>query len=310
MIHIDAFSSKIISAKNEYLEEMAFLIIERIENIHTIPKINNKIAEKLFDFFINDNIEEILIGMPEAIAEINEKLDPVIKGSSDFKTAIKYVFNYKWFIDKCVNRYDAYDLAESLDIITCTYCNRIYTNTVITKNNVKIIRPQFDHFFDKDSNPLLALSFYNLIPSCSICNSNIKHGKQFVLKTHIHPYLDDIINDFNFTYDFTNENRKGLKILVDSKKGSKIEKTFQDMSLEVVYNAHLDELNDLLELKSKFSDRYLSILSSNILGPSVKISQEELYRLAFGTEYDKKDFYKRPFSKFKNDILKELNIIY
>jgi hypothetical protein len=284
MIHIDAFSSKIISAKNEYLEEMAFLIIERIENIHTIPKINNKIAEKFFDLFVNENIESILIGMPEVIGRLNETIDPFIKASSSFETAIKYVFNYKWFIDKCVKRYDAYDLAEALDIITCTYCNRIYTNTVITKNSTKIIRPQFDHFFDKDSNPLLALSFYNLIPSCSICNSNIKHGKQFVLKTHIHPYLDDIIEDFNFTYDFTNENSKGVKIIVNSEKGSKIEKTFIDMSLEVVYNAHLDELSDLLELKSKFSDRYLSILSSNILGPSVKTSQEELYRLAFGTE--------------------------
>ena len=98
--------------------------------------------------------------------------------------------------------------------------------------------------------------------------------------------------------------------MINSETGSKIEKTFEDMFLETVYNSHISELKDLLELKSRFSDRYLSILSSNILGPSIPISQEELYRLAFGVELAKEDFYKRPFSKFKNDILKELNVIY
>jgi hypothetical protein len=309
MIHIDPISPKIISARNQFLDEMVFLIISRIEKITKITNINTSIARRFFELYIDDNLEDILIGFPEDIQKINKTIQPFIDISNDFEVAIKYVFNYDWFIDKCTKRFDAYNLAESLDIITCTYCNRIYTNTVVTKSNKKVIRPQFDHFFDKDSNPLLALSFYNLIPSCSICNSNIKHGKKFDLSTHIHPYIDNVIDDFNFTYDYTNKNKSGLKIVVDTIKGSRAERTFNDMAVETVYNAHINELKDLLDLKSKFSDRYLSILSSNILGPSIETSQEELYRLAFGTEFQKEDFYKRPFSKFKNDILRELNII-
>lgn len=309
MIHIDPISPKIISARNQFVDEMVSLINYRIQKIPKISNINTGIAERLFENYINDNLEVILSGLPEDIQKINKTIQPFIDISNDLKIAVEYVFNYDWFITKCKNRFDAYNLAESLDIITCTYCNRIYTNTVITQNQKKIIRPQFDHFFDKDSNPLLALSLYNLIPSCSICNSNIKHGKKFDLSTHIHPYIDNVIDDFNFTYDYTNGNKSGLKIIVDTVKGSKVEKTFKDMAVETVYNAHISELKDLLDLKSKFSDRYLSILSSNIFGPSIETSQEELYRLAFGTEIQKENFYKRPFSKFKNDILRELNII-
>lgn len=298
MIYIDPDNSKIVLARSEYLDKMLPLIFERIDNL------GNPIAKNYFDFFINDNLENILIGKPSLLIELNKLYTTHL----EINKAIKYVFNYDWFIKKCKKRYDAYNLAEALDFNTCVYCNRIYTFTIITKSNEKITRPQFDHFFDKDSNPLLALSFYNLIPSCSICNSNIKHGKKFELSSHIHPYIDNIINEFNFSYDYTNESKSGLKVVLDVPKNSKIEKTFIDMSLEMVYNAHTEELKDLLNIRSKFSDKYLSILSQNVLGP-YKLSQSELYRLAFGTEIEEEDFVKRPFSKFKSDILKELGII-
>lgn len=35
---------------------------------------------------------------------------------------------------------------------------------------------QFNHFYDKGTYPYLALSFYNLIPSCSTCNSSKVKG--------------------------------------------------------------------------------------------------------------------------------------
>ena len=43
--------------------------------------------------------------------------------------------------------------------------------------------------------------------------------------------------------------------------------------------------------------------------PKAHLSFKEVYRLAFGVEYDETKFYKRPLSKFKKDILKELNLI-
>ena len=58
----------------------------------------------------------------------------------------------------------------------------------------KKIRPEFDHFYDKATYPVLSLSFYNLIPCCHICNATLKTTKKFSLKSHIHPYHDSFDN--------------------------------------------------------------------------------------------------------------------
>ena len=41
------------------------------------------------------------------------------------------------------------------------------------------MRPQFDHWFPKKKYPLLAISFYNLIPCCTYCNSSVKGDIEF-----------------------------------------------------------------------------------------------------------------------------------
>lgn len=40
----------------------------------------------------------------------------------------------------------------------------------------------------------------------------------------------------------------------------------------------------------------------------LEVSKNEAYRMIFGVEYSEDDFYKRPFSKFKMDILSKLGI--
>jgi len=314
MIHLRKDELKIKKAHRDFVTRMQPYIFKRIDNlqkcehIKSLATVRKSEVTRYFDTLINSNIDSILGGTPEQIDVINRGINEFALPGSDLYKAIKYVFNYSGFIDKTKSRYCAYDLALALEMDTCTYCNRNYTNTIITRKGEKLVRPQFDHFFNKDKNPLLALSFYNLIPSCSICNTNIKLEKEFNLFSHIHPYLDDIIHDFSFSYDYSAETKSGLKILVMHSSPSKIGKTFEDMSLEIIYNSHIGELKDLLDIRAKFSDKYLAILSKEILTP-YNINQTELYRLAFGAELLEKDFYKRPLSKFKKDILKELNIV-
>ncbi|CAL2087248.1 hypothetical protein [Tenacibaculum sp. 190524A05c] len=219
------------------------------------------------------------------------------------------VFSYSTFIKK-EKKYNAYILSSKLDKNTCTYCNRNYTNTVVSENGEKIIRPQFDHWYPKKKLSLLALSFYNLIPSCSTCNTSIKGDQIFKIGVYIHPYLDKINNkDFKFSYRYSSKTKSGFAIkLLYPNNDHVVRRTMRSYKIEEVYNAHTEELKELLKIKQAYSERYLSILSSNTYN-GLNISQEELYRLAFGVYYDEKDFSKRPFSKMKKDILKELNII-
>ena len=317
MLHLSPSSLTTLKAKKLFHDSMVDMVFKRIDNIRT-PLGANKIKSLQgmdckknnfrFDFFINNLIDDILVGDPVKLVEVNAKINPIINAVPEFGNAVKYVFNYNWFCDEKQTKYWAYDLAASLEVDTCVYCNRNYTSTVIKHDGKKVTRPQFDHFFDKAKNPLLAISFYNLIPSCSICNSSIKGATTMDLSTHLHPYIDDGLPDITFSYEYSPTSRSGLKVKVKTPSPSRAKNTVELFAVEEIYNAHISELQDLLRTKSYFSDRYLDILSASLL-EGVKVSRPDLYRLAFGTEYASSNFIRRPFSKFKSDILKELGVI-
>jgi len=152
---------------------------------------------------------------------------------NDAVKAFKIVFEYNtWFNGDDNDRYDAYTLAMNLNRSTCTYCNRIYTHTVARVNSSKVMRPQFDHWFSKSKHPALSMSFYNLIPSCSVCNSSIKGTLDFDLATHLHPYVDVNCHD-KFVYGYKyNKSSKRYNINVSSSDPAdpKIKKTYRHPS--------------------------------------------------------------------------------
>ena len=249
----------------------------------------------------------VLTGNPKKIKKISDEL----LSTGKRREAVQRLFNYSgWFIEKKEERYTAYILAKNLDINTCVYCNRNYTSTVD-----KITRPQFDHYFSQEKYPLLALSFYNLIPSCAICNSAIKGEKELFLSEHLHPYINDCLDDFRFSYEYDTKMKDSLTVKLKyskdrnkTKKIKKVKETFDFFKINEIYNAHTDELRDLIKIREAFSDKYLEILSKEILD-GTNINRSELYQIAFGVYLNDDNISKRPFSKFKKDILTELGII-
>ena len=185
----------------------------------------------------------------------------------------------------------------------------MYTKTVTGEAGEKIIRPEFDHWFPKSQYPLLALSFYNLIPSCHICNSNLKGKIKPDLKYHFHPY--NPINNFHpiFSYELKVYDSYKIKIgfrgEFDEKE--KFEESLKIFELENIYQAHEDEVKDLIKIRQAYSDKYIDMLNDSLEG--VNLSKEEVYRLAFGVHYEEDKFDRRPLSKLKKDILTELGII-
>lgn len=304
-------------------------------------KNKSTIMKRIKRFLSDDNIDKILFSKPNELEPLlddlfgkmgsnynkieyrrylkilkkrnkNDEENDLIKKYSRFTDNLSSIFNYDKLISN--NKPLSYNLAKLISCNTCTYCNRQYTFTVIKKdiktgnvnNKTRITRPEFDHWISKKKYPLFALSFYNLIPSCSICNSTIKGELDFSLKTHIHPYIQDENETFKFTYQ-----KKGItENEVDIKySGNKINKTLTDLKINAIYNEHKDyELQDILDLRFKYSDNYLTILFNKTFDLS-EVNKKDAYRMLFGVEIDPKDFHKRPMSKFKYDILKELGII-
>lgn len=57
---------------------------------------------------------------------------------------------------------------KGLNLRVCPYCGRSYIYAVDKGSTT--VKPQIDHFLPKSKYPFLALSYFNLIPVCPICN--------------------------------------------------------------------------------------------------------------------------------------------
>lgn len=264
-----------------------------------------------FDDFIKPYLKDIINVRPENMLNLKGKLilqwiNAGLGNCKEFNDNCNVLFKkgYKnWFTDYAIN----YELAEWLDQNTCTFCNRQYIFTARKKAGKKGMTCQFDHWFDKGRHPLFSLSFYNLIPSCSVCNSSIKSTLPFSTSTHLHPYVDENISN-SFTFSYTLNTISGYEISFSDELHlpNKTKKTLEDLGTKLVYRNHSqNELKDLIDLRQKYSDNYLEKLLKKTFG-DLHISEQERYRLIFGIEIDEVNYHKRPMSKFKNDIIKEL----
>ncbi|KRP45448.1 hypothetical protein SAMN04490190_0809 [Pseudomonas libanensis] len=117
---------------------------------------------------------------------------------------LKKVFNYDRFISK-YGTWNAYTLCKKSKARICPYCNHAYAFTIECKDGA--FRPTLDHFFLKDQYPHLALTLYNLVPSCSSCNSSLKGEEDFHQTPHLNPLFDNESITFQL---FSTVNPSGL----------------------------------------------------------------------------------------------------
>ena len=295
--------------KNYHLVTPASVMPSLITNI---IQINNMVT------YLDDsnNLKEIILVRPENAATLNTQLKNRF-GISNANKAIFYrvlneIIYYSFF-----NRF-AYGIASILGLSTCPYCNRNFIHTVIDDDADEVIRPTFDHFFSQVDHPFLSLSFYNLIPSCYHCNSNLKGEVEMTLDTHIHPYLEGFDRDAIFyvlikdllpdksdarNYTLTIVNKqfpKGLKFrrifgLIPAEGNVNL------FRLVDIYRAHLDVVGELVVKCDRLSKGYANSLMN--LFPGLHMNQSEFYRFYFGNYFDEKDFHRRPLAKMSKDVV-------
>ncbi|MGB5981742.1 MAG: hypothetical protein WBG46_06325 [Nonlabens sp.] len=257
-------------------------------------------------------IETLVTAKPDRLLEIHNDLklefvNVLENEEEDFIDQCKKLFvksGYRdWFIKFKVN----YKIAKIIDFHSCTYCNREYAMTYRPDGHKgKAMVPQFDHWYPKASFPLLALSFYNLIPSCATCNT-IKSKIDMDLDKHLHPYMNyDISGSYKFDYLLSSTDQLRINFM-NKRFDQKSIDTINALNLPMIYDGHNNkELKDLYDLRYKYSDNYLNILLKDTFRSNLPITDEEKYRLIFGIELDEKNYHKRIMSKFKSDIIKKL----
>jgi len=229
-----------------------------------------------------------------------------LKGGHWSKTslgiAIYEAFNYENYREKVL-----VEVAMMLNVKSCPYCNMHYTlyaNEQRPRSVRKLSKFQFDHFFDKSRYPMLSMSFYNLIPSCPMCNQGKSAGQ---LSLTYHPYHSDIHKLFHFemqdplgpyTAARINDEVK-IKLVpetgVDTKEFDDYKKMFH---LEALYSRHGDVIQEVYD-KAYEAPYYLSPSSFSFLGSR---TQEYIQRLWLGNYIKPNEIERRPLAKFMQDI--------
>jgi len=266
------------------------------EENKTLEEIYNEKFKMEFKFSLDD----LLYGSFEKLQEIKEKL-----GNMSERDDIKEVFNYETKFREHISKF----FENNVEVHTCYFCNIEFINKFTT--NEEKIKNGFtlDHFIGKGDYPYLALSLYNLIPSCYTCNSKVK-GKNEINT------ISPTSSSFNFD--------EKVKFKTFMKNENLIIESIEDfeLSLKEDFSDIYKQYMEVFELDGRYEYhkyKVIEMINKRKEYPNSRIkelakltqkTEEEVKQDLFGKYlFEDEDLHKRPLSKLIKDISKELELI-
>ena len=301
LLQIDSFSEKIW----EYVHEQFNRIIKddglKATKKRSVISLSEDEKNFIISFNNKDTIKKLLKAdvenLKKTITEFETKF-PNLKNTSN---NLNRIF-YNIFISNIYEnnkRFDGLKFVQSIGLNTCPYCNRAYIYS-IKKNGT--IRPEIDHFYPKAFYPYLGLSFYNLIPSCSVCNGTTAKGNKDSFKDNLKNPYEIKKDDFKFKLDITSPSK--FDITLDKK----IDSNNDYFKLEEFYEYHDDIAHELyIKFKQENTKEHFSSLKKSLSG--IGFDEDEIHRFLTCGYLKDEDLHKRPLSKLIKDISEELGIL-
>lgn len=276
-----------------------------------LSKKDKELVDSVFEQIVDDPCAYILADQRRI-----EDIKKMLKGKPTIVRIFKKIF-VNWYKGLTSNEDVSYNILKELNIRTCPYCNRNYTFTIKRIRNKSFkTRPEFDHFYNKSDYPLLALSFFNLVPCCHTCN----HSKS-TRKAEINPYFTGFSSMFcvserknDETGTFTKMNVNDVlyvKNIDDFSVGipNATEKEVQNIKtfgINDLYNEHKDYVMELIDK----ANAYNSIGARNLIDAfqGIEHSPMDVFDFVWGRHLDDAEHVYRPLSKLTSDILTQIGI--
>jgi len=292
---LDGYYTLIANSKAHKFKEITF---EEYYNKHYKQKIG---------FALKD----LLCGDFEKLTAIKNKHNTKFQKNKSIQKMFNYdksrTNNFQPLISKLQPKISKY-IEENGDIHTCYFCNIDFINPFKVRNTKTKNGFTLDHFLDKATYPFLALSIYNLIPSCYICNSKVK-GTSAIKAPSPTSKKFDFDEKVKFKTFVKNEN---LQIKDDNDFRLLLKEDFSEK-----YTSYIDtlELNGRYEY---YKYKVIEFINKRKLYPDSRIkeladlthqTQEKVKQDLFGEFLNDKDLHKRPLSKLIKDISEELELI-
>lgn len=289
--------------EDNYYKEIAKSKADKFNGL-TFEEYYNKHYKK----FLTYELKEILYGNFEKLIEIKNKIGK--KDDNKIKSFFNYdkskINNSSPLISKLQPKISEF-FQKNIEVHICYYCNIDFINT-FKKNNETKNAFTLDHVLEKADYPFLALSLYNLVPSCYVCNSKVKDSKI--------PFDDFSPTNKNFDFDErvkfksfisnTNlqiEKEQDFYIKLIENYSNKFDKYIESLNLNNRYDYHKYKVLEMIEKRREYPDSRI-----NELADLTKKTQEEIKQDLFGI-YISEDLHQRPLSKLIKDISEELDLI-
>ncbi len=187
-----------------------------------------------------------------------------------------------------------------------------------------------DHFIDKGTFPILALSLYNLVPSCYTCNSKLKKEKNLIKNNSslLSPTDDNFDFDSHVKFKmFMEHDRKYINTeqkisQINSEKDFIIKLTEKSYSaygefircfkLEGRYQFHKKTALDLIDKRKSYPDKHIYDMVKVLSTSNDPIEEKKLFdmlkRDIYGKEVFDGEIKDVPLTKLKRDIAENIGI--
>lgn len=224
----------------------------------------------------------------------------------DVKDKLKEVFKYENKFQEPISKF----FEKNLETRTCYFCNIHFVNEYkVSEDNYKN-EFTLDHYYDKSNYPYLALSLYNLIPSCYTCNSKLKKTKElnilapnskqfdFHQKVKFKLFLEPSCKNLHI------KSKDDIDIPLKEQFTNKYDKYIEIFKLNERYKAHKDIVYEMIQKAELYPESRLKELQ-NLTGIPFQQIKKDIFNLIDENE----DLSKKPFSKLIKDISEELGLI-
>jgi hypothetical protein len=255
------------------------------------------------------SLRDILCGDYEKLLEIKNSIKLKYK---DGNNIVKKLFNYdkatsknfKPKISKVQKKISPF-IQDRLAINTCYFCNIEFINKFKSSADGKFKNGfTLDHYIDKGKYPFLALSLYNLIPSCYTCNSKVKGGDEI---NNLSPSSSkfDFDERVKFRTFMENDNlqivdEKDFRLLLKENFSDKYQEYIDGFLLNERYEYHKYKVIEMINKRKEYPDSRIKELAH-----LTQKTEEEVKQDLFG-KYLNDELHKRPLSKLIQDISEEL----
>lgn len=257
----------------------------------------------------DDRIKNILVGEVPYLEKAMVKIGQI--------ESIEIQKEFERVYTNFSNRKFGHQWAEKLGVTVCPYCNRSYIFTVEKDARNGKVRPQYDHFFPKSKYPYLAVSMYNLIPSCAVCNSGKSDKDSFKDQKvqYLNPYVEgygtktvlqitpkkkkDRIHSYvGLAEEYTVKPESAPDVDKDAAK--RIQDTWDLLKLGPLYEKHSDYIRNILRAKQIYTEEYLNQLIKSF--PGAFDDMDDLRNVVYFNYLDEEKWGKRILAKLTHDL--------